>query len=372
VALDELFSCLGGINGALVGKYTIRDNRIWLKGLPICIEIISAHNPDSLRSYGINGFVFDEAAVASREAVMGNLRQRVADRSIMGKPAWGIYCTTPKWKNWFYHDIAKRAIEGLDPDYKHIQFRTIGNLASPTLVEEAKRAKHELSPEMYRREYEGSFESATGLVFPSFDRDVHVVETVPPKGIYNSIGVDYGFSSDPGVAAAIRFTDPNQGYNRKIWVHSEQVHRGMLIAPTNDYQSDTWTSVITKMINQYNVEEVFCDDSRPDNTALFVENNIPALSAWGNFEKTLSGIDKLLTTRRLCISSKCQEIIDNFETWEWNELTGKPKRGNDHGIDAIRYGLSRFFDNEDGIYDSVSGVLDLPRPSFYGVRNMEF
>ncbi|RMG72461.1 MAG: hypothetical protein D6711_12910, partial [Chloroflexi bacterium] len=374
VAKDELFACLGGPNGPLVGSYTKRDNRLWLKGLPVCIHFISAHKPDSLRSYGINGFMFDEVAISSREAVMGNLRQRVADRSINGRPAWGIYCTTPKWKNWFYHDIAKRAIEGNDPNYKHIQFRTIGNLACPSIVEEARKAKNELSPELYRREYEGTFETAGGLVFPTFDREENIVYSVPNRGNYNAIGLDYGFSSDPGVAECIRITNGQSGFGKRIWVHSEQVHYNMLVAPQEEYDRETWAEVLDDLVLKSNAEEIFCDPSRPDNTTALSAAGVPAISGWGDFDKTLVALDRLITTRTLKIHHENKELINNLETWEWDSTTCKPKRGNDHGIDALRYGLSRFFENEEAFLDGENDktFIEIPKPCFYNVRRMEF
>ena len=110
------------------------------------ISLRSADNPDSLRGDTLAGAVFDEAAMAKREA-WPIIRPALAVRG-----GWALFISTPKGLNWF-HDLFEGAssMEG----WERWRFPSIDSPFMPAA--EVEQSRREMSSLEFSQEYEAEF-----------------------------------------------------------------------------------------------------------------------------------------------------------------------------------------------------------------------
>jgi len=159
------------------------------------VQIKSADNPDSLRGEGLDLLIFDECAVALREAWYEALRPALAD-----KKGEALFISTPKGKNWFY-ELYLRGKDESQEEYRSFRYRTIDNpFIDPKEVLEAERS---LPQDVFKQEFEAEFlEDAAGVF-----RNVHQClkgDLEPPiEGHFYVIGWDPAKHQDFSVMAVM-------------------------------------------------------------------------------------------------------------------------------------------------------------------------
>jgi hypothetical protein len=123
------------------------------------ISLKGADNYDSLRGTGLDFLILDEFADIDKRTWYEVLRASVSDR--LGHV---LFCGTPKgYGNWSYELYLKGK---QDDDWESFQFTTIqGGIVSPE--------------EIFRQEFEGTFENYAGAVYYNF----HPVDNVVKKQI---------------------------------------------------------------------------------------------------------------------------------------------------------------------------------------------
>ena len=350
---DVFFMIIGGINDRL-HRWEAKTQKLWFKHLPLMIHFKSVHNLESIKAVGCNGIVADEMP-SMKKGVLSRLMMRLTDRV-----GWMIMDGTPEGRNWYYRDVLKAAMEG-DKKYHYVKFTTVGNVAAPELVAEALEMKKYMTERDWKREFEGDVSSFTGLVFPEFDPDKHIVAAVPPArlALLKTAGIDWGWSA-PGAFEAIRFMNPAEGFSRReIYVHDEHYAERTHVLDDDEVKGDTWESIIRRVHERDSLHRVYGDPEEPENIAalsrrfqnsgkdkLIIRSAIlpkkDSRSKAGSsayFARSISLLAKLLEVDRLFIGQDCPGLRDNFLTWEFKEDEETPKRGNDHGIDAVRYGV---------------------------------
>lgn len=137
------------------------------------VALFGGQNYDSVRGLGFDHFEFDEVQDIKREAWAEVVRPALSDRK--GSAA---FRGTPKGRaNWLF-DLAQNA--KIDEQWSLITYTTIeGGLVD---AEEVEQARIDLDERTFRQEYEASFETATGLVYYTFDRTANVhTKAVPLK-----------------------------------------------------------------------------------------------------------------------------------------------------------------------------------------------
>lgn len=86
------------------------------------IEVRTAGEPGGLRGEGLDGLIYDEAAMGRDDSWSEELRPALADRK-----GWALFVSTPKGRgNWFY-DLWLRGQAGDDPAWQSWQFPSAGN-----------------------------------------------------------------------------------------------------------------------------------------------------------------------------------------------------------------------------------------------------
>ena len=125
------------------------------------IWFLSADNPDSIRGYGFEGIVVDEAASIPTDVWTYAIRPTIAHT--MG---WAVLMSTPKGHNWFF-DMFTRGLDKAETEYQSFRFRSIDNKTFP--IAEWEEAQRTLPSDVFRQEYLGDFLEDSAGVFHNVD-----------------------------------------------------------------------------------------------------------------------------------------------------------------------------------------------------------
>jgi hypothetical protein len=115
----------------------------------------------------------------------------------MDKVGSAVFITTPRGYNWI-HELFLLGQDVDFPEYWSIQAPSSSNpyLASTELAE----ARRTTDPLVWQQEYEAEFVAFVGQVYSLFDRERHVLETVPPlEGWTISAAVDPGLANPTAI-----------------------------------------------------------------------------------------------------------------------------------------------------------------------------
>ena len=164
------------------------------------IEFKSADNPDSLRGFGVNYFIMDEAARCPYESYISLMT------TVTQTFAPGIFISTPHARNWFY-DLFQRGVktfedgtlkypEGGDPYPEYFSLR-LPTWSNPTVpLESVRQMKRTLPEDVFRQEVAAQFLLDSAGVFRGVRDCVRgeLQEYIP--GHRYVLGVDLGKLKD--------------------------------------------------------------------------------------------------------------------------------------------------------------------------------
>lgn len=187
------------------------------------------------------------------------------------------------------------------------------------------------NPRRYRIEGEGEWGIADGLIYENVvceDFDVDEIRKI--KGIRSAFNLDFGF------------TDPNAFV-------CEMVDN----TATCIYVFDEWyaTGVTNKAIADrikemgYGGQKIICDCAEPKSIAELQEEGIQAEPSRKGKDSVNHGI-QLIQNYKIIVHPKCREFKKEIENYCWSKdrngkLTDKPDHEFSHGMDSMRYGVSK-------------------------------
>lgn len=238
----------------------------------------------------------------------------------------------------------------INPTYStHIVPTEANTYLPPTYAEDIARNR----PEWWVNRYlKGSFSHSEGMVYPMVNS--HIIEPFEiPKHWKRIVGADYGLS-DPTVFL-MGAIDPKTGITyiydehyeaeRDVSYHAEKLHLMLDVVPTGrlefmvgDPSGDTRSkNDMRSLFDHYAEYDLYFD---------------PATN------KILDGIAKVYTffsLGKLKIFRTCENTVRELRDYKYPErklgetLRGsdKPKPGNDHSADALKYMIAELPDNPD-------------------------
>lgn len=187
------------------------------------------------------------------------------------------------------------------------------------------------NPRRYRIEGEGEWGIAEGLIYSNVvfeDFDVGAVRRIP--GIKSAFNLDWGFT-DPNAFVA-EMVDNNA---MRIYIFDEWYSRGV----TN--------RVIAAKIKEmgYGGERIICDNAEPKSIAELNEEGIKAEASRKGKDSVNHGI-QLIQNYQIVVHPKCVEFKKEIQNYCWakdanGNLTNKPDHEFSHGMDSMRYGVSK-------------------------------
>lgn len=202
----------------------------------------------------------------------------------------------------------------------------------------------------YDRGIRGLWVSGDGVVYPDFDRNVHVI-TPEQAGrmIFDRYlaGVDWGWEH---FGAIVTIGVKGDSY----YVIEENAAQHKYIGG--------WINVAKDIIRRYGNIPFYCDPARTEHIAAFRKAGINAYLA---NNRVLSGIEEvatLMTNRQFFIVyEQCPRFREEIYKYVWKKNTGEPLKENDDVLCAIRYGIHS---------DKTIGTIETPEEQMKKAKRM--
>ena len=324
------------------------------------IHIVGANDERAvgkIQGSTLAGAYVDEITVIP-EGVFEMLKSRL---SVKGARLYGS--TNPESPfHWFKKKFLDRAA---DLDLKTWDFRIEDNPSlDPLFIENIKKEYQGL---WYSRYIEGAWVLAEGTIFDFFDQNVHCIDYPPGAAEYYICGVDYG-TSNPTVFSLIGYsslTQPNRWLEKEYYWDGRKEQRQK---SDSDYAKD-----LQKFLTGYNVRAIYLD---PSAVSFRVELNMQGFRGIIDAKNdVLDGIRyhiNQLTTGTFRVCKGCKHAIHEYQTYRWDEKAcargeDKPKKDQDHCMDAIRYALYTEWFKAEGKRLSAEDIEEM-RNEVYGVQ----
>ena len=187
------------------------------------------------------------------------------------------------------------------------------------------------NPRRYRIEGDGEWGIASGLIYENYimqDFDVDEIRKIPD--IKSAFNLDFGF------------TDPNafvceliDNTNMKIYIFDEW------------YKSGVTNKVIAQQIKDmgYGGQVIICDSAEPKSIAELRDEGIKAEPSRKGKDSVNHGI-QLIQNYQIIVHPKCVEFYKEISNYCWSKdkdgkPTDKPDHEFSHGMDSMRYGVSK-------------------------------
>ena len=202
----------------------------------------------------------------------------------------------------------------------------------------------------YDRGIRGLWVSGDGVVYPAFDRNVHVITPEQARRMIFDrylAGVDWGWEH---FGAIVTIGVKGNSY----YVIEEHAAQHKYIGE--------WINVAKDIIRRYGNIPFYCDPARTEHIAAFRKAGINAYLA---NNRVLSGIEEvatLMTNRQFFIVyEQCPRFREEIYKYVWKKNTGEPLKENDDVLCAIRYGIHS---------DKTIGTIETPEERMKKAKRM--
>lgn len=274
----------------------------------------------------LSGVLFDEVALMPKSFV----DQAVARTLSEPEARYWFNCNPESAEHWFYKEWIcntrqKKAL--------HLHFTMQDNpILSPEQIADAERL---YTGVFYNRYIKGLWCVAEGLIYPMFDKAVHVTHhpELQPGGDYY-ISCDYG-TLNP-TSAGLWYLQPD-GHAIRLREYYYDGRKAK--TPRTDEEHYAALKQLAGDVAD-KVRAVIVDPS----AASFIEciRRHGLFRVWQADNSVLNGIrdtSSLLQMQYLHICDNCTDIIREFSLYRWDESAAedRPIKENDHAMDDMRY-----------------------------------
>lgn len=198
-----------------------------------------------------------------------------------------------------------------------------------------------MTEEEYRLRVLGSFESPTWLVYNQFHRGRCVIPHIEPETLWDYVeyyrSIDFGVAHPTGVVFIAKDEDGNiYVWDEVYWSNLGIEEIASKIKSTSWKREFEWTMRDSAAKREWLELERFGIKCRPADKHSKGENDM------SNRKSGILLINQLLKDRKLIISSKCVNLIKEFETHYYKEGGKKDwevNKTNDDLLDALRYAI---------------------------------
>ncbi len=321
------------------------------------VEFISFEGTEAaevkFRSANIGWYMIEQAEECGDSTIYDRLNERLR-RVPSARQAWFI--SNPDGKDWLW-DMFSPDSETQRENHEMFEVKISDNSNLPDDFEETLRDTY--TEEDIARLLEGSFDVATGAVFPEFSFDMHVIPHFEPPDFWEKcLSLDHGLNNPTGALHLTKFP------TGEVYVYSEYYENEMLVSQHAAALKPTLTP-------QHRILTIdpTCVSREPVSGATvigeYARNGIPFMPGVKdpivgvNRIKEYMEIDpehehpmtKTLGSPRLFVSDKCPILARQLQRLKWETL--KTNRGAqnqpekirkhfDHLCDALRWGILVF------------------------------
>ena len=278
---------------------------------------------ETLRGQSFDLLILDEVASMRNFWVGWN---EVLSPTLIDRRGSAMFISTPKGFNHFY-DLYNLPVK--DSNYESFHFTTYDNPNIP--IEEIEREKNTKPENTFAQEYMADFRKQEGLVYKEFNRDRHVIETIPDKEFVEYFaGIDFGYTNPTAVIHIKRDRDEN------YFVIGEW------------YKTQRTDEQVGEYIASCKFNRVYPDPESPSAIEVLVSKGVNVVEVVKNKDSIKNGItsiSSLLKQGKLYIHSSCVNLISEFETYAYPEKRPdsneqeNPIKEHDHALDALRYAI---------------------------------
>jgi hypothetical protein len=241
------------------------------------------------------------------------------------------------------------------PDYSPTrEYFQVDSMLNPYLPEDYKERLRNMPDNWQKRYVHGEFVVFEGLIYPSFSKDIHVVDPFVVDPAWNITRViDFGMSNNPSVC---------------LWIASDFMGNHFVVKEftAKDTLIDEFCSGIHELSSGMNIHRTFCDPSmfkmdQPDKLKrgyikvadVFFKENVRVYPANNDFRTRFDRTNTMLFvdprkdnpltgeigSPSLFVFNTCSRTIDELESRQWSKKLGeeKPREGHDDHVDCVEY-----------------------------------
>jgi PBSX family phage terminase large subunit len=267
------------------------------------------------------GVFFDEVVLMPRSFV----EQSLARCSVNGSKLW-FNCNPDNPYHWFYREWISKAKQ---KNALYLHFTMEDNPSLSCKIKE--RYKRLYSGIFYDRFVLGTWTVSSGVVYPMFDKNHHVVESLPTAFSRYVISCDYGIVNPTSMGL--------WGLSDGIWFRIDEYYyssreQGRLHTDEEYYQS------LEALAKGLDIETVIVDPS----ASSFIEcirrhNHFNVTKAKNDVLSGIRLVSDALNRDLILFSKRCSDTIREFSQYCWNEKLNNdtPIKEHDHAMDDMRY-----------------------------------
>ena len=315
--------------------YNKSDRKLWLIHWDVLIEFKSAENPDTLVGEGLAGILGTEVARWKPTVWMENVIPAIAD-----KDGWWLLNTSPKGKNWVYHEIYLTSIayDSLQPidvrkcdparAVKTYTGTYLDNTKVKGFIDRVNALKKIMPVDEFERNFMGSFLAYEGQVLVGFSSD-NVLDELPKdlKFRYVLGGYDRGYTHRCGIVVV------GVTHDLRFYVMTA-IGKAKLMFTAQSGEL-TVTDIIKEQNKKHNPDAWYCSHEVPDQVRTLRDMGINALSWMSAGSKYAASVDgqrstgegsgrsrteryqflnRLFASKRLFILRDQTELIDDIQS----------------------------------------------------------
>ena len=246
---------------------------------------------------------------------------------------------TPKGYNWVYekfHPEGERTLSNVKNVFG------IPSFANPHNPASYKDILSSYSGQFYKQEALGEFVKFEGLVYDWFDDSNTVArEDVPNEYDETVYGIDWG-GTHPSVIVALRKAGD-------MWYVTEAFYeRRCTVGDMANYLLGEGDA--DGMIDRHGPGPIYCDPSEPASMETLRRKGAEQLNKADN--SVDAGIRHVYGKEdTLRVAKTCQNVINEFNSYQYKDGSDTVVKENDHSMDAIRYAIfTHETEGETGFY----------------------
>ncbi len=252
-----------------------------------------------------------------------NIPFDIADQLIVRtkKFIWADF--NPTHEFWYYTDIKDKR----DHDFLTLTYKDCLDALDPRIVEDIE--SHKWNKNWWKVYGLGQLGDIEGRIYTHWD----LIDEIPDGARLERYGLDFGYTNDPTAIVAIWYANGK-------WIFDECVYKkGM----SNKDIVDTLKQLIEgdKQLDRL----VMADSAEPKSIDEIKAYGINIMPCKKGKDSVRQGI-QLVQDQPIAITKRSVNVIKEYRNYLWaQDKDGKyiqpnePVKGNDHGLDAIRYAM---------------------------------
>jgi len=275
------------------------------------IDLRGWESIDSLRGQKRHFLVLDEVAMYRNFWVNW---QEVLRPLLTDYKGGCLFASTPKGYNHFY-DLYN--LEQTNDNFKSFHYTSYDNpYIDSSEIDEAKR---DMTVDRFQQEYMANFRKAEGLVYPEFNRDIHIVDEdkIPP--LKETIcGVDFGYTNPSAILVI------GVDYDSNYWIVDEW------------YKTKQTKEQLITVLSGKSPNYVYPDPADAEGVAKLEEAGFNVMEVNKNKIEGINKVREMIKQGRLRVKRGCVNFVNEIESYHYPEDNAngnnkeEPVKENDH------------------------------------------